>query len=77
MLVGLAYHIIIHIYCCGKQAALSQANALFAWIIPTMTPKIPNAEAKISTTKILTNNEPSWASAKAQLDPATPTLIPL
>ena len=50
-------------YCCGKQGALLQAMALLAWMMPTMTPKIPNADAKISTTKIFTNRLPSCASA--------------
>jgi hypothetical protein len=46
------------------------------WIIPTMIPKIPRAEAKISTIKILTKRLGSWASAIAHEEPAIPTLTP-
>lgn len=46
------------------------------WIIPTIIPKIPKAEAKISTIRIFTNKEGSWASPIAQLDPAIPTETP-
>ena len=45
----------------------------FDMMIATITPKIPSAEPKISTIKILTNRLGSCASASAQLEPATPT----
>ena len=48
---------------------------MFDWIIPTIIPKMERAEAKISTIKILTNNDGSCASARAQLLPAIPTEI--
>ena len=48
---------------------------MFDWIIPTIIPKMERAEAKISTIKILTNNDGSCASARAQLLPAMPTEI--
>lgn len=46
---------------------------MFDWMIATMIPKMPSADAKISTIKIFTNRLASWASARAQLLPATPT----
>ena len=46
------------------------------WIMPTMIPKIPRAEAKISTIRILTKSEGSWASPMAQEEPAIPTETP-
>lgn len=42
-----------------------------------MIPKIPKADAKISTMRILTKSEESWASARAHALPAIPTDIPL
>ena len=57
------------------MAATGNVQALL-WMIPTMIPNIPNADAKISTIKILTNNDASWASPIAQELPAIPTLIP-
>ena len=42
-----------------------------------MIPKIPNADAKISTIRTLTKSESSWASPSAQELPAIPTEIPL
>lgn len=39
----------------------------------TMTPKMPRAEPKISTIRILTKSDGSCASASAQAEPATPT----
>lgn len=54
----------------GKVQALD-------WMIPTMIPKIPSAEAKISTIKILTNKLESCASAMAHELPAMPTETPL
>ena len=50
--------------------------ALLDWMIPTMMPKMPSADAKISTIRILTNRESSCASASAQALPATPTEMP-
>ena len=38
-------------------------------MIPTMMPNIPKADANISTMRILTKREESWASARAQEDP--------
>ena len=46
-------------------------------MIPTMIPKIPRADAKISTIKTLTKRDESWASARAHDEPAIPTAIPL
>ena len=46
--------------------------ALLDCIIATMIPKMPSAEAKISTIKILTKRESSWASLKAHELPAIP-----
>ena len=62
-------------YCAFYSAPTGKLQALLS-IIPTIIPKIPRAEAKISTIKILTNNEASCASAMAQLDPAIPTDTP-
>lgn len=45
-------------------------------MMATMIPKMPSADAKISTIKILTKSEPSCASASAQLLPAMPTATP-
>jgi len=42
-------------------------------MIATITPKIPSADPKISTIRIFTKRLGSWASASAQLEPATPT----
>ena len=54
-------------YVDGNSLCYAVGNwALFDWIIPTIIPKIPSAEAKISTIKILTKSESSWASANAQ-----------
>ena len=50
---------------------------LLDWIMPTMIPNIPKAEANISTIRILTKRESSCASAKAHALPAIPTAIPL
>jgi hypothetical protein len=44
-------------------------------MMPTMTPNKPNAEPKISTTKIFTNESGFWASAIAHPLPDTPTQI--
>ena len=41
-----------------------------------MRPKRPMAEAKISTTRIFTKRELSWASASAALLPLMPTATP-
>lgn len=41
-----------------------------------MRPKRPSTEPKISTTKTLTKSSGFWASAKAALDPVTPTERP-
>ena len=38
-----------------------------------MTPKMPKAEPKISTIRILTKRDEFWASASAQELPAMPT----
>ena len=46
-------------------------------MMPTMTPNIPRALPKISTIRILTNKVASFASARAQLLPETPTQTPL
>merc|ERR1712166_1036216 len=45
-------------------------------IMPTMIPKGPRAEPKISMTRILTNMRGSCASDRAQAEPTTPTQIP-
>mmetsp|Transcript_7418 Transcript_7418/g.17089 ORF Transcript_7418/g.17089 Transcript_7418/m.17089 type:complete len:83 (-) Transcript_7418:1-249(-) len=58
-----------------SRAVIGNVHALL-WIIPTIMPKMPRAEAKISTIKILTNRDESWASPTAQLDPAIPTETP-
>jgi hypothetical protein len=50
---------------------------LFDWMIPTIIPKIPRAEAKISTMRILTKSDSSCASERAHELPAIPTEIPL
>jgi hypothetical protein len=50
----------------GKSAELD-------WMMEIITPKIPNAEPKISTIRIFTNNDGSCASASAHPLPATPT----
>ena len=42
-------------------------------MMPTMTPKIPSADAKISMMRILTKREPFCASARAQELPTMPT----
>lgn len=44
-----------------------------AKMMPTMTPKRPRAEPKISTIRILTKRVPFWASARAHELPVTPT----
>ena len=44
--------------------------ALLDCMIPTIIPNIPNAEANISTIKILTNKELSCASENAHALPA-------
>lgn len=44
-------------------------------MMDTMTPKMPKADPKISTIRILTNKDAFWASARAQPEPATPTQI--
>ena len=44
--------------------------------MPIITPKRPNALAKISTTKIFTNKVEFAASARAAALPTTPTLNP-
>ena len=44
-----------------------------AKMMPTMTPKRPRADPKISTIRILTNSVPFWASASAHELPVTPT----
>ena len=44
-------------------------------MIPTITPKSPKADPKISITKILTNVSAVYASDKAQPLPVTPTQI--
>ena len=51
-------------------------SALLIWMMPTMTPKSPMAEAKISMIKILTNVEGVCESARAQPDQMTPTETP-
>lgn len=43
---------------------------------PTIRPKRPKTEPKISTTKTLTKSWGSWASAKAALEPVMPTQTP-
>ena len=58
-----------------SRAEIGKVHELL-WIIPTIIPKIPRADAKISTIKIFTKSEASWASPMAQLDPAIPTEIP-
>merc|ERR1719384_747474 len=63
------------IRCRYSKAAIGKVQVLLS-IIPTIIPKIPSADAKISTIKIFTNREESWASAIAQLDPAIPTDTP-
>jgi hypothetical protein len=40
---------------------------------PTIKPKRPSTDPKISTTNTFTNNSGFCASAKAALDPVTPT----
>ena len=57
----------------SRQAPRNVAHPVFATMMPTMMPKIPSAEAKISTMRILTKSEASWASARAQAEPAMPT----
>ena len=44
-------------------------------MIPTITPKRPSADPKISMTKILTNVSGVWASEMAHPDPVIPTAI--
>ena len=51
-------------------------HAFPAWMIPTMTPKRPRADPKISIIRIFTKVEGVWASAKAQPAPVTPTQTP-
>ena len=53
-----------------KSAALPAINK------PTIKPKRPKTEPKISITRILTNNEESAASETAAVDPVIPTATP-
>jgi len=50
--------------------------AAFAWMIPTMTPKRPRADPKISTINIFTKRSGFCASPRAHPEPDTPTQIP-
>merc|ERR1711924_261913 len=50
--------------------------AAFAWMIPTITPKSPRAEPKISSISIFTKRSGFCASPRAQPEPDTPTQIP-
>lgn len=52
------------------------SEALPAMRRPTMRPKSPRTEPKISMTRILTNRAESAASATAAVDPVIPTQIP-
>lgn len=63
-------HTPFYAYTCGNSAVLD-------WMMPTMIPKMPRADAKISTMRIFTNRDASWASPRAHALPATPTEIPL
>mmetsp|Transcript_19170 Transcript_19170/g.40278 ORF Transcript_19170/g.40278 Transcript_19170/m.40278 type:complete len:122 (-) Transcript_19170:438-803(-) len=58
-----------------SRPAIGKVQELL-WMIPTMIPKIPRAEAKISTIKILTKRDASWASPIAHAEPAMPTDTP-
>ena len=61
---------------CLKQAPL-HVWAFEAWIIPTITPKIPRALPKISTINTFTKSVEFCASANAHELPAIPTHTPL
>ena len=60
----------------NARAYFMGKSPLEDWMIPTMTPNMPRAEPKISTINILTKREELAASARAQLDPDTPTHHP-
>lgn len=64
----------MHDYAPGRLASMGKS----AWpemMIPTMTPNRPRADAKISTTRILTNSVLLSASASAHELPTMPTQI--
>lgn len=67
-----------HTQLSARRGDIQTGNcALLDWMIPTMIPNMPRAEAKISTIRIFTNRESSCASARAHALPAIPTEMPL
>lgn len=63
-------------YLNSASAGPKDALVLDDMIMPTMIPKSPRAEPKISMIRILTNMRGSCASDRAQAEPTTPTQIP-
>ena len=51
-------------------------TALPDWMMPTMMPKSPSADPKISMINIFTKVDGVCASARAHPDPTTPTQMP-
>jgi len=62
-------------YLNSASAGPKDALVLDDMIMPTMIPKSPRAEPKISMIRILTNMRGSCASDRAQAEPTTPTQI--
>merc|ERR1719221_958270 len=60
----------------SRHAHHNMNRAFVDIMMATMMAKMPNAEAKISITKILTKSSPFWASASAHPLPQMPTHTP-